>query len=401
MRKVIPFLIFIMLIPLLVIADECTNDLEVLSLKKTNAKGEVLNEELTMKNGSIILNNIFYHIDDEVIYNITVKNNGKEDYTLDESRLHVDGKYTDYTIDYGDSSTIKSGEEKDIVIKIKYVAKASEEDFSNNKLNDDMEINLGTTNMNVSMPEELKSSKSFYYIILILVIFIGGIYTFGDLKKSGIFVLLLMLFIPIYGYAECENKINILSNVIIVNSNDCEYDDELVEGKEYTNGSYTYRYKEEFDSSSWRSISVDGWGIKYNGNTDDSITTKVCTSIGTKPIVSTSYAYYKSNAKKVDLTTIDTSNVVNMEGMFKESSFDKLNLSLFDTNRVTNMSNMFEHINIDTLDLSSFTIDKVNKSNDMFNSSSIKNGYGRGEKEVKFFNETQNKPNELIFTINN
>ena len=69
-------------------------------------------------------------------------------------------------------------------------------------------------------------------------------------------------------------------------------------------------------------------------SSDKPVTSKLCNTIGGKPIVATSWMYYASNAKEIDLSSIDTSNVVNMEGMFWCAEVTSLDLSKFDTSNV-------------------------------------------------------------------
>ena len=79
----------------------------------------------------------------------------------------------------------------------------------------------------------------------------------------------------------------------------------LTQGLEYSDGTYTYRYKQGYNEV-WRNITEDGWGVKLtNTSAAGAINTPICTSINDKPIVSMSYMFYNAN----NLTSIDVSSL--------------------------------------------------------------------------------------------
>ena len=119
---------------------------------------------------------------------------------------------------------------------------------------------------------------------------------------------------------------------------------------------------------SWGNMSVDGWGVRINTYNED-VTSKLCTYINNKPIVSTSLMTYKTKTKSIDLSSYNTDNVVNMSMMFEALDTDpvlNLDLSSFNTSNVTNMSYMFYKNAATTLDLSSFDTSKVTDMSGMF-----------------------------------
>lgn len=141
----------------------------------------------------------------------------------------------------------------------------------------------------------------------------------------------------------------------------CIFDGELVQGVEYVNGQYTYRYMQEYSQNDngiteWINISQIGWGVTLtNKESKQSVTTKLCSSINDKPIVSMSYMFnerkvtepygtvteFPCQATSIDLGSFDTRNVTNMQGMFYLSNVTTLDLSGFDISNVTNVGNMF------------------------------------------------------------
>ena len=147
----------------------------------------------------------------------------------------------------------------------------------------------------------------------------------------------------------------------------CTFDGELVQGAEYVNGQYTYSYKQENRGSSWFIIEKDGWGVTLTDKTSTSpITSKLCTYINNKPIVSMSYMFTGSAATSIDLSSFDTSNVTNMSLMFADSSATSLDLSSFDTSKVTDMSYMLYNIEASNIDLSGFDTSNVTNMGSMF-----------------------------------
>ncbi len=151
----------------------------------------------------------------------------------------------------------------------------------------------------------------------------------------------------------------------------CTYNGILKQGAEYVNGQYTYRYMQEGKSVSsglaWQNITSDGWGVQLTDKAStDAVTSKVCTYINNKPIVSMSYMFGGSKATTLDLSNFNTSNVTNMSGMFSGSKATTLDVSNFDTSKVTDMSRMFDRSQATTLDLSNFDTSKVTNMGRMF-----------------------------------
>ena len=159
------------------------------------------------------------------------------------------------------------------------------------------------------------------------------------------------------------------SSNIVVN---CTYNGDLTAGATFTQGNFTYRYKEKMYNQGgeidWHEINDDGWGvILTNPNSTDSIdASEVCTFINGKPIVSMSFMFANSKSNSINLSNLNTSNVIYMDYMFKENQAKILDLSNFDTSNVTDMSWMFFLSAATTLNLSSFDTSKVISMQGMF-----------------------------------
>ena len=158
------------------------------------------------------------------------------------------------------------------------------------------------------------------------------------------------------------------SEITIDNSSDntyfCKAEDSSL--SYYYNGQYAYRYKAEgeFTSSglAWHSIDGNGWGVQLNGSredNDDPVTSKLCTYINDKPIISYRYMFCGSPAVSIDLSSFDTRNVTDMGAMFCSTKATELDVSHFDTSNVTNMSKMFRSCQAESLDLSNFDTSNV------------------------------------------
>ena len=150
----------------------------------------------------------------------------------------------------------------------------------------------------------------------------------------------------------------------------CKTKDTLTQGTEFVKGQYTYRYKQEVQYSSglnWFNISNDGWGVQLtNRESTDPVTSKLCTYINNKPVVSMSHMFYYSKATSIDLSSFDTSNVTNMSDMFRNSAATSIDVSNFDTSNVTDMGYMFLHSQTTTLDVSNFDTSNVTDMHGMF-----------------------------------
>ena len=130
--------------------------------------------------------------------------------------------------------------------------------------------------------------------------------------------------------------------------NPCTYGGELVQGAEYTNGQYTYRYMQDYkynnstSSFGWVNITNDGWGVRISDPTStEPVTTKLCTTIDNKPIVSMHLMFYESQTTSIDTSSFDTSNVVTMAAMFRYcTNITEIDISGFVMDNISSMSDL-------------------------------------------------------------
>lgn len=151
----------------------------------------------------------------------------------------------------------------------------------------------------------------------------------------------------------------------------CTFDGDMVQGAEYVNGQYTYRYMQESNYAVWSNIAKDGWGVSITDRTStDPVTSKVCTFINNKPVISMKNMFSYSNVKSIDLSSFNTSNVTNMTYMFRNNKATTLDVSNFDTSNVTNMMGIFQESQATSIiGLNNFNTSKVFDMSDMFNDS--------------------------------
>ena len=164
----------------------------------------------------------------------------------------------------------------------------------------------------------------------------------------------------------------------------CETDNDITIGTEYVKGQYTYRYKQDGDSSTsglaWKGIATDGWGVQPTDKTStEPVTSKLCTYINNKPVTSMSYMFAGSKATTLDLSSFNTSKVTSMRSMFYYSAATTLDLSSFNTSKVTDMTYMFyNNTNLKTIYASDkFNTNTVTSSTNMFyNTTKLVGGAG-------------------------
>ena len=165
------------------------------------------------------------------------------------------------------------------------------------------------------------------------------------------------------------------SEITIDNSSNntyfCKTSDTLAQGLEYVNGQYTYGYMKEGHNSSsglaWSDISNDGWGVQLTDKAStDAITSKICSYINNKPLVSAAGTFNKSKATILNLDGLNTSNIINMNGMFSNTQITTLDVSKFNTSNVKDMGWMFSGSQAPTLDLSNFNTSNVTNMEGMF-----------------------------------
>jgi len=163
----------------------------------------------------------------------------------------------------------------------------------------------------------------------------------------------------------------------------CTYDGELVQGVEFQQGQYTYRYMQEY-MGDWTDTGVEGWGvILTDKESTDPVNEPVCSYINGKPLVSTAFMFVEmdmesgnpvpSQASSIDVSSWDTDNVTNMFGMFAYAPVTEIKgLSSLEMNKVENMAGMFAYSSFEEIDLSNKDLSSAQNMMMMFAESQAK-----------------------------
>ena len=345
-------------------------DVELKSIEMISKTGDAeIVEEASIQAGLIKLNINMYKIDDSVTYKLVVKNTYSKDLIFDKNNLINENEYIAYEIGYEDDSRIiKPNQEKEITIKVYYKTEAPKELFRSAKYDASRLTSIDLSDQIINIANTLKNMSYVGIVLVMLIIVVSIIYIVKNRKATPLqlFGLLLLLFIvPKTASAAYQVTIPVNSKVSIikVQPKACTFEGELVQGAEYVNGQYTYRYQQETygDGSYWGNMSYDGWGVTLTDKTsEDDVTTPLCSTINDKPIVSMNYMFYGSKTHSIDLSSFVTSEVVKMPFMFYNvDNITELDLSTFDTSKVMYFERMFattdnlESINLYHFDVSS------------------------------------------------
>ena len=349
-KKLLFIIMFTLCLPLMVNAEECNSRNIKIKNVEVKGKSEYVEElsDSTFENNRLNLDLKMYDVGDYIEYKLKVKNDSNENYYFNKDSLNINSDYFDYYISYKDNSNkIEPNEEKIIYLKVQYKKEVEKEKFFSGKYIDKNNILLNISNQNSIFSNPLTNNNRIIVLLGILLIVQVLLYFYYEKKKNSVYLLIigLTLLLPVTTYALCKSNLDIVLNIQIdkVKPNPCTFTGDLVQGAEYINGQYTYRYMQEKAGSNWENIDNDGWGVMLTDkDSTDPVTTKMCTSINDKPIVSMRTMFINSNTTSIDLSSFDTSSVINMEAMFLGvKNVKKLDMSSFNTENVQTMNVMF------------------------------------------------------------
>ena len=468
MKKfLLPILLFLMFIPLYVNAETCDTDKITISSITVENKSDNVEEleKATASGKNINLNLSMSEVGDNIEYKFVVKNDSDEDYELDKTSLNLNSDYINYSFETEDNSNVvKSNSSKNVTLRVEYKTEVPEDKFERGSYSDNKTMIVQLSNgKTINVPDTFKNPNTgvqSYILILFLILLISGsIYMLLRKKRYTKFMILIIgiaVIIPISVYAICKCEISVESKVIINSAkyNPCFFDGELQPGVTYINGQYTYKYKQRIfcpDGCFYEDLSEDGWGVFLSKDVswnDESITSKLCSSINGKPIVSARSMFENNYPKMIDLnnsdtsnisdmvsmfyglnipldlsnfdtssatdmsimfawsyishldlSSFDTSNVTNMSYMFSGSQATTIDLSSFNTKNVANMEGMFQNSRVKIIDLSSFDMSNVIKMDNMFKNCEATIGYARNQEDADLLNSSTNKPSTLTFIV--
>ena len=373
MKKILfSIIMFILVLPVVVFAD---NEAEIKSIEFIEkSEGTTVVNEASTDGVKVNLDLVFHDVDDYASYKIILKNNTGTSLYINDDIFNSSKEYIKYNFIYEDGKNIiKSGEEKEVTLKVTYADSVPKNLYRNAEYDASSDDPLILSDKLINLPNTLKNIGILGIAVLIIssaCILMGVYVVLKNNKKSTIntlLLLLLLLLIPKGASALLKYEIPIDSKILIKASkeNPCTFEGNLVQGAQFVNGQYTYRYMQRKTYNSWANVTLDGWGVALTDNTStDAVTSKLCTSINDKPIVYMDYMFYYSKAESIDLSSFDTSNVVSMNYMFYYvKNVEELDLSSFDTRNVTTINYMFYGLDkLKELDIIGFDLSSVTGS---------------------------------------
>ncbi len=376
-------LIILIIIIFPVIVNGKTCDIDKISIEKITMKNKTDNVEeiskATASGKNINLNLFMSKVGDNIEYKLVVKNNSSENYKLDNTSLNIDSNYINYSIETEDHSNIvKSKSSKNVLLRVEYKKEVPKDKFKNGTYSDNKTMTVQLSNGNSTVKNPNTGVQSYILLLAIIILASGIAYVLLKRKersKCMILIIGISIIVPISVYALCKYEIKINSSVSI-NENSCHFSGNLIKGAEYVNGQYTYRYMQvreyveiepgTFDHD-WVDSDQSGWAVILTDATStEPVTTKICSSINGKDVVSMRGMFLTSKASSIDLSSFNNLNVTDMSEMFAWTTADTLDLSKLDTSNVTNMSQMFQGANASSLDISNFNTSKVTDMTGMF-----------------------------------
>ena len=211
-------ILLILLIPVIVNAEECDNGkvyIDSISVEKATGVEEI--EAVSAQGKTIDLALKMSNVGDNIRYKITIKNDSSEDYVLDKNSINAKSKYIDYIVESDNSTIIKAKSSKTIYLRVNYSHQVPADAFENGTINDDinMKVNL-STNENILNPNT--GVKYILFVSLVVLVMISLLIIFKNKRLSKVLLLIISIsmFIPITTYALCRCDISINSTVMIL-----------------------------------------------------------------------------------------------------------------------------------------------------------------------------------------
>ena len=299
----------------------------------------------------LFMNLTFYEKDDYATYKVVLKNNTDTGLYINDSIFNENKDYVYYEFDYLNGDNILGPkEEKEFNIKVSYRKEIDTDLFRNGVAVLDNSDPLILSDKLIGVPNTLKNLGIFGIVLLSIVVIalvIGSFIIFKNKKSVGLTVVvlgLLLIIIPNSANALLQVDIPVKAKVSIKKAKEtiCTYNGTLNSGVVYTNGQYKYTYTTIDGISGWRAELADK-------ESTDPVTSKLCTTISGKPIISLASMFMNSKATSIDLSSFYTSNVIDMQDMFEKANNVEgtLDLSGFDVSKVKNASYMFYEMSKD------------------------------------------------------
>ena len=355
MKKIMFVLVFFLMFPLVCFA-ESNAEVKSITFKEKSENTKVVSEATT-DGEKINLDLIFYDQGDYATYDVVVENKASEKLFINGNIFKSDDNHISYEFSYdGNKNYINPGEEQIITLKAVYSKAIEKEEFGSGGLYEASTTEpLILSNKLISIPNTLKNlgPLGVLFIIAVIACIIVGLYiSIKNIKNKEVLTLIIgiaLFTIPYIASALLMVEIPVEATITIkkVKDNPCTFEGTLNAGATYVNGQYTYKYKQELAAATWTDMEDDGWGMALTDkDSTDPVTSKMCTSINGKPIVSMSAIFYYAKTSKVDFSSFDTSNVNDFSGFFtygapNATEIELKDIEYLDTSKVTLFSALF------------------------------------------------------------
>ena len=267
LKYIIPVFL-ILLLPVVVKAATCEPEkVTIQSIQFSKKNGEVVEKSPPSVEGrQINLDLKMINVDDFIEYKMVVKNDSGEDYELDKTSLSADSDYIVYSLEsIEDSTIIKAGESKEVMLRVRYKNEVEENSFVNGVYRDNknLVVNLASDNSSASTLKNPNTGVKEYLIITFMFIICGFLFVvFKNKRYSKLMILLIGVFlIPMSVYAVCKCELKVDSKVEIVAEKefvwkDCSYTFNV----KYING-MTF---DDFYNSSYFTSSDEDFQYEFN-----------------------------------------------------------------------------------------------------------------------------------------
>ena len=363
--KYLRFILFLFM-PFIVFAK--INSVEVVSIERLEKSDNVIViEDEEVSNSTVHFALKFFEVDDYVTYKVVIKNVSGDKIKIKKNEDVLKSKYLSYEASLEDDE-LEIDEQTELLLRVEYYNNVEREDISSGRYVEEQDIDLNIVNGELMISntgvidfDEDAPLNPLTRDFIVGVVLISGasliMYVIFKKKKVAKYTLLLILLLPIYTSAVDSIKVNSIIEVKLVKPNPCTYEGELVDGATYEKDEYDYIY-----------ISAEeGWRLSLRDrNSTDPVTSKICTTVNGKPIVSMSGTFANSKTTAIDLSSFDTSNVIAMDGMFYyATNLEEVDLITFDVRNVENMASMFYNDNISEYDFSGFETNSLTNVSSM------------------------------------
>ncbi len=219
MKKCVIFMLFLLMMPIVVFAEECSPDgisLKSVELSEKSGNAEEVNSA-SIDAGKINLNLKLSEVGDYVQYKIVVKNTTDLDYELSPSNLGGDSEYVKYEfVDVGGSKVLKAGESRTVQLRVSYNKEVPDSILEYGKYSDSKELVLSMTGEGKTKNPITGYSSLITIMLILLISSVLSIIALKNVKlNKSIMLFILAILIPISVSALCKYDIKVSSNVEI------------------------------------------------------------------------------------------------------------------------------------------------------------------------------------------